>query len=305
MLKLLSYVPADRQNSVTKGLLVAAGSAFALGMLLVMAFTDLTSENTDTSSSGALWWKKTKSTTTVTDVPLSQRITYLTIGIVLIIAAISCLVAAFRLFTLHQRTRSYLAILVGIEVMSIKQIATVADKSSLTVRREIQGMIDSGIIDDVYIDYKADQVVSRKYLPKSSRKTVVFCSSCGQRNDLIVGITRACASCGEMLIVPSDKGASTTGQTESESHKAQTHGMTGPPLPPAATPLPSAPTHNPGPPPPPSPPPPAPAPAHRPGPPPPPAYKPGPPPPPPPPRTPGPPPPSSSPGRVPPTPGRA
>lgn len=287
MLKLLSYVPADKHNSVTKGLLVAAGFAFSFGVLLVAAFTDLTSENTDSSSSGALWWKKTKSTTTVTDVPLSQRITYLVIGIVLIIAAISCVVAAFRLFTLHQRTRSYLAILVGIEEMSISQIATVADKSSLTVRREIQGMIDSGIIDDVYIDYQADRVVSRKYLPKSSRKTVVFCSSCGQRNDLIVGITRACASCGEMLIIPSDKGASSLGQTEVESHKGRIHGVTGPPLPPAATPPPPAPTHDPRP-----PPPPAPAPAHRPGPPPPPpapAYKPGPPPPPPA-RTPGPPP---------------
>ena len=52
-------------------------------------------------------------------------------------------------------------------------------------------MIDSGMINDFYIDYQREQVVSRKYIPKMSHKTVVKCSGCGGNNEVIVGITQA------------------------------------------------------------------------------------------------------------------
>ena len=57
------------------------------------------------------------------------------------------------------------------------------------------------MIGDFYIDYSSDQVVSKKYVPKTSHKTVVKCSECGGNNDLIVGITKHCSFCGQPLLL--------------------------------------------------------------------------------------------------------
>lgn len=67
--------------------------------------------------------------------------------------------------------------------------------------RKPQSLIDSDAISDFYIDYTADNVVSRKYLPKTSHKTVVKCSECGGNNEVIVGITRHCSFCGQPLLL--------------------------------------------------------------------------------------------------------
>lgn len=61
-------------------------------------------------------------------------------------------------------------------------------------------MINSEMISDFYIDYGADRVFSRKYIPKTSHKTVVKCSECGGNNEMIVGITKPCSFCGQPLM---------------------------------------------------------------------------------------------------------
>ena len=95
----------------------------------------------------------------------------------------------------------YDAILTGVESIRVTLIAEIVDLKPSTVRSEIQAMIDSEMISDFYIDYGRDEVISKKYTPKSSRKTVVNCSGCGHHNDLIVGITRHCAACGQALLL--------------------------------------------------------------------------------------------------------
>ena len=51
------------------------------------------------------------------------------------------------------------------------------------MRNEIQTLIDSDVINDFYIDYQREEVVSKKYIPKTSHKTVVTCRACGANND--------------------------------------------------------------------------------------------------------------------------
>ena len=70
---------------------------------------------------------------------------------------------------------------------------------------DLQSMIKSEMITDFYIDYGADQVVSTKFVPKTSHKTVVKCSECGGNNELIVGITRSCEFCGQPLLMGSKR----------------------------------------------------------------------------------------------------
>ena len=168
-----------------------------VGTVFVVLFFQ--AERTNTETSGHLWWKDT--TTTTTEVPLGTRLVYLLIGLGLIIVAVLCIKFLIRRSIRSATERKYLAILTGGEVWKVQQIANITNLSPSTVYRDIQRMIDSGTIDDFYIDYKAEQVVSRKYIPKSSHKTVVKCRACGANNELIVGITRACAACGEPLLL--------------------------------------------------------------------------------------------------------
>lgn len=168
-----------------------------VGTVFVVLFFQ--AERTDTETSGYLWWKDT--TTTTTEVPLGTRVVYLLIGLDLILVAVLCVYVLIRRSARRTAEKKYLAILTGGEVWKVQQIANITNLSPSTVYRDIQRMIDSGTIDDFYIDYKAEQVASRKYIPKSSHKTVVTCRACGANNELIVGITRACAACGEPLVL--------------------------------------------------------------------------------------------------------
>ena len=152
---------------------------------------------TRTETSGHLWWKD-KATT---EVPLDTRLTYLFVGIFLIVLAVICVVLPIRRSIRRASQKKYLAILKGVEFLRIQQIADITNLSRSAVYRDIKGMIDSGVIDDFYIDYQAEKVVSKKYVPGNSHKTVAVCSGCGGRNELIVGITRACSFCGEPLIL--------------------------------------------------------------------------------------------------------
>jgi hypothetical protein len=197
MLTLLSRIPADKQQQIAKGLVTAAGFLACFALLFVIGFTEET--DTDTKTSGHLWWKK--STTTITEIPMTQRVTDLLVGIGLLILAAVLALAALRLFTMQGRFKRYLAILTGVESMKVQQIADITGSSSSRVRSEIQSMIDSEMISDFYLDYQGDQVVSKKYIPKTSHKTVVTCTGCGGRNELIVGITRHCTFCGEPLVL--------------------------------------------------------------------------------------------------------
>lgn len=159
----------------------------------------LRAERTETESSGHLWWKH--ETTTTTQVPMGTRLVFLLVGIALLTIAAFCVYIRVKQARRRAAQRKYLAILTGVERMKVHQIAGIAGASQETVYRDIQRMIDIGIIDDVHIDYQAEEVVSKKYVPKTSHKTVVTCRACNANNELIVGITRACAACGEPLVL--------------------------------------------------------------------------------------------------------
>lgn len=191
---ILSRIPVSKQNIVAKNLLVVAGIVLAYGVLLpAIEFTT----TIETNSSGALWWRET----TERSVPLDERLPYLFIAIAVFAVAVLLVATSIRLFTMQSGLRKYPPILVGVEFMRIQQIADIANTSRSKVYRDIQTMIDSGMISDFYIDYKAEQVVSKKYMPERSHKTVVTCSGCGGSNEVIVGITRNCSFCGQPLLL--------------------------------------------------------------------------------------------------------
>jgi hypothetical protein len=134
-------------------------------------------------------------------VPLWTRLLYLFIGLVLIAVAALLVYLRVRQAALRASHRKYIAILTGVERMKVQQIAGITNTSPSKVFRDIQRMIDSGLIDDAHIDYQAEEVVSKKYVPRISHKTVVACGACGANNELIVGITRPCRACGEPLVL--------------------------------------------------------------------------------------------------------
>lgn len=156
-------------------------------------------ERTETETSGHLWWKD--ETVSTTDVPMGTRLIYLFIGLALILAAAWCAYLQVRRNALRKSQRKYLAILAGVERIKIHQLAGITNHPTSVVYRDIQRMMDAGLIDDVHIDYQAEEVVSKKYVPKSSFKSVVTCSACGVNNEVIVGIPRPCVACGETLVL--------------------------------------------------------------------------------------------------------
>ena len=121
--------------------------------------------------------------------------------VVLVVVALTIVLLALGLLTMRGNSNRYLAILAGVETIPIQRIAEITNSRPSKVRDDIQSMIDSDMIADFYIDYSADLVVSRKYIPKASYKTVVTCTSCGGNNELIVGITKTCSFCGQPLVL--------------------------------------------------------------------------------------------------------
>jgi hypothetical protein len=175
-----------------------------IGALMVSAGAILLDESAQetrksTKTTGHLWWAKT--TTTITHIPEAERRMNLLMGVGWLIAAAVVFAAAAWLFRRQRRSKRYQAILTGIESMDVQRIAGITGDPVVRVRREIQHMIDSEAITDIYIDYEADRVISKKYIPKMSHKTVVVCTGCGARNELIVGITKACDYCGDPLVL--------------------------------------------------------------------------------------------------------
>lgn len=181
--------PVGRQIPVTTRLFTVAGFFTLFGVASLAIYSETT------KSSGALWWKKT------TDIPLSERLPALFIAIVLFAIAAVLVVLAVRLFLVQGASKKYLAILSSVESMKVHQIAKITGTTTETVYRDIQAMIDSGTLEDFYIDYGAEHVISKKFLPKQSYKTVVTCSGCGNNNEVIVGITTACGFCRQPLVL--------------------------------------------------------------------------------------------------------
>ena len=156
-------------------------------------------DETQTESSGHLWWK----TETTSSVPTETRIGLLVAGIALVAIAVALAAVAIRLATRRAALKQYEAILTGVEVITIQQISDITGLSRSRVYKDIRAMLGSGMIDDFYIDYQREQVISRKYIPKTSYKTVVTCSGCGGNNEVIVGVTRTCSFCGQPLALAS------------------------------------------------------------------------------------------------------
>jgi hypothetical protein len=193
MLNLLNKIPFESHAKVIGTMQGVAYFAALMGFLSVMAFSEATEEQ----CTGALLWKDCVDVA----VPTSERLTYLVVGLGLLLLAVVCVVGSLRLMGMRARLKKYAAILTGIESMTVMQLAGIVGSSLNQARDEVQLMIDSDMLDDVYVDYSRDVVVSKKYIPKSSQKTVVVCRRCQAHNELIVGITKSCQYCREPLLL--------------------------------------------------------------------------------------------------------
>ncbi|KAA1415354.1 hypothetical protein F0U44_21995 [Nocardioides humilatus] len=182
---------------IAVALLPVAGISAVLG--LILTGLGVAGGETVEECSGHLMWKECEDV--YHDWSRGTDIFLMGSGTFLLVVALLSVVTAIRLATRQGHLKRYMAILTGVETMSIERIADITRSRPSRVRSEIQSMIDSGMVNDFYIDYGADQVVSKKYVPKMSHKTVVKCSECGGNNDLIVGITKHCSFCGQPLLL--------------------------------------------------------------------------------------------------------
>lgn len=129
------------------------------------------------------------------------RIGWLLAGVVFVLIAVALTAFSIRLHKRRAALKKYAAILTGVEAIKIQQISEITGWSRSRICQDIETMIAWGMIDDLYVDYQREQVVSKKYIPKTSHKTVLTCSGCGGNNEVIVGIPRTCSSCGQPLVI--------------------------------------------------------------------------------------------------------
>lgn len=189
----MSETQTRRQPSARQTLGVVGGlGAFLLlmfGLLLFMGYSNTTEQ------SGMLWWQSTN------EVPLDERIPYLQGAIVcwVFAAVLGGVTLSVTLRGTTSRLKRYGPILKGVESMPVQQIAGIVNVKPARVYKDLQRMIDSGDLADVYIDYQAGQVVNKKYTPDRSHKTVATCPSCGARSEVIIGVTRSCSYCAQPL----------------------------------------------------------------------------------------------------------
>lgn len=177
-------------------ILLAVGAAFSAGFSAICF--SLASKGTRTETTSYLFWKDS----TTSEVATSTRLEWLLAGIVLLLIAGALAAASFKRAARQARLKNYPPILTGREVIKIHQISEITGESVRRVYEDLKFMIESGMIEDFYVDYQQEQVVSRKYIPKASYKTVVTCSGCGGNNEVIVGITQSCTFCLEPLVLP-------------------------------------------------------------------------------------------------------
>ncbi|WP_421735979.1 hypothetical protein [Cellulomonas sp.] len=182
------------QKPVARALALGALFAVVIGAMSIAA----RSEVEDTTTSGHLWW----TTTTVNPQSDTERLTLLLVGIGFFAVALVCAALALRMITRQGSLKQYPAILTGIESMTIQQIAEITGTSTSRVYRDLRALIDSGAVEDFYLDYRSERVVSTKYIPQRSHKTVATCRGCGGNNEVIVGIPRSCSFCGEPVVLP-------------------------------------------------------------------------------------------------------
>lgn len=189
----LLRVPKGARKWIAGGVLYFAIALGMLGLLLIGGFM----ESTEEKCTGHLWTKRCVEV----EIPLDERLPFLFASITLVAVALFGLYVAFQLIANQSHLKKYQAILTGLETMPVSQIADITRSKPSKVRAEIQRLIDTEEISDFYIDYAADQVVSRKYVPKTSHKTVAKCTGCGATNEVIVGITKQCNYCGQPLLL--------------------------------------------------------------------------------------------------------
>lgn len=200
MFKLLRRIPVDQRKGVAGGLISAVTLCVPFAFLMYLSY----SETSEEKCTGHLAWKKCHDVA----IPMSDRLPDLLIAIGLIFVAMLCAIAALVITTApkdgdddYAHLRRYIAILHGHESMSVLQIASITGTKADKVRAEIQKMIDSAMITDYYLDVARDMVVSKKYIPSTSHKTVISCPSCQAHTEVIVGIPAPCSFCRKPLIL--------------------------------------------------------------------------------------------------------
>lgn len=192
----MPYSDTRSQSSGLRAYPVLGGLSVLLilfGLLLFLGYSQAT------ESSGMLWWRETR------EVPMSERAPYLQGAIICWVGAAALAIVTVWLSVTGgsrgNRLKRYVPILKGVESIPVQQIAGIVNARPARVYQDIQRMIDSGMIEDFYIDYQSGQVISKKYTPDRSQKTVTTCPGCGARSETIIGIARACAYCGQPLPV--------------------------------------------------------------------------------------------------------
>ena len=133
--------------------------------------------------------------------PLSERLPYLFIGIGLIIIAILCLIFALKLVLYQGQHKKYKAILKGIDSISVSKVSEITNTTERQTMNVIQNMIDSSLIDDVYVDYTRREIVNKNYIPNDIKKTVNTCKNCGRNNIVIIGVPKKCDYCQTPIVL--------------------------------------------------------------------------------------------------------
>lgn len=194
--KALSKIPYKYHEGLVGKLLIAAFVASMLGFASYFSFTE--KYETITKETGKLFWKK------ITEEKIyftfSQRLPYLILAIILIPLAVLFLISAFKLGQMPGRYQKYSAIIKGNEKLRIQHIAEITNKHPRKVINDIQNLINSGYIDDYYIDHKQGLLIDKSSLAYSNLKKIIKCPKCGANNEIILGVTSYCIYCDSLLI---------------------------------------------------------------------------------------------------------
>ena len=182
----ITRIPFRLQKPLAGGLAGAAAIAVAAGLINLTLRSDI--EET--------FFQDAFTAESAAD---QKRADMLLVSVCLFVGAVLLLVIAGLLATESDRLKKYLPILKGTELISIQEIIDITGSKRSTVYGDLRSLINSNMINDLYIDYKAEHVVSKTYIPGSSSKTVITCDGCGGNNEVIIGITKPCSFCGQPL----------------------------------------------------------------------------------------------------------
>ncbi|CAM3450224.1 Helix-turn-helix type 11 domain-containing protein [Nocardioides dubius] len=186
----LSRLPLKLHKPIAIGAFLAAGFCVFAGGLTLLIMTDPPEQK----CKGHLWAKK------CVDLPKDNTAEIVT-AVIFFSISLLLLVAALKLLTSEGRLKRYLPILKGVESLDVQRIVDITGSRRAIIYRDLQALIDAHMVADLYIDYGADRVINKRYIPGASRKVVVKCTECRANNEVAIGITKVCSFCRQPLLL--------------------------------------------------------------------------------------------------------